>query len=228
MTMTTLFFGKGTALLSGYASGSGLLRPGALESWPFFAAVTRDAAGNTVKLKLQGTQDSPEPLAVPGEGGSLLVAARDPDTTFRCAQGTALSYSHALTGRAIVLILPVDVAGRPAGTVQGAGTYLSANLAAELPTISASGLLTAPLREGLQELPVPVRARWADLLTLRQSSGAEQVEHEIDATAGASVVVAFTARYLRGLAAVRIQAKATAAPAAADELLVTTMTPGRP
>lgn len=223
MRPLVLFSAAGTALTTSYATTGqeDVLRVGALSSWPFVASVTRDGAGNTVRLKLQGTVDQPDPLLL--YAGNVVSGVRSGLRLFAASRSTL---RLAFAGNSIVhSVAGSDVAITfPRGTRLGAlAAYIAANLSAVLPTAAVFGDALAELGETLRQAEeVPAEPRWADLMTLRQDTAADQAEHTIDAGAGASTNVAFIARNIAGFQALRIVGRASAAPATADRLHVVT------
>lgn len=200
--------------------------PGSMLSWPAVAKVTRAAGGVTCKIKFQGTLDG-DPLILGGGGASYLgIAGRVPGLTIRLQQQTGASQAigHSLSGGALTLLLPTNSAGRPSGTPDAAGTYIGATAA--LANFVATGGGAQPLLEDGLTHQVPMVQSWVDITSWRQSSGAEQVEHTLDAGAGNTVSFAFVLRSCLGFRAIRCIGAGTGAPDPDDALLVTMAAPG--
>ncbi len=202
--------------------------PGLAEWYPALAKIARGGAGNTVKLKFQGTNDPADPLLIGAGNAQISLYAVAPGLSIRLEQATGVSVatSNASSGGQRLITLASDADRRPADTAASLHTFIATNLGADfVSAVGAGGGAGIMGATSIGALAVPELPRWLDIESTREDTGTTAAEHTVDAGLAGALQIAFQVR-TGGWRAVRCLASGTAAPGVGDLALITMSLPG--
>lgn len=199
--------------------------PGLHSTYPAQAKVARGGAGNTAKLKFQGTADMPDGLLLGDSFGRISLIALSSGQSIQLAQasGASVSTSSGTSGGLTTITLGTDATGKGNVTATDLAAYIVANLSATFtPTVLVGGGLMGAMDRAAA---VPEAPRWVDIESTRQDTSTTAVEHTIDAGLGGTVNIGFMVKS-KAWRSIRCVACGSAAPASGDSVLVTMGLPG--
>lgn len=230
----TLTAGDGATLLTvNYpadisATETVLYDAGSASKYPLQVRAYKGAGGADIKIKLQGASlpIGGACFATRGAGGQQglcqIWGVTGDLYRVRLAQAVGINqpFSSATSGTigldlSLVVTLPTDANGAPSGTPATLATYVN-GLAGGHWSAVASGYTTGILGSTLDPR-FAGRIHWGDIVS--EIGGTTAIEHTISATAGSFVDVVANAMP-KNLVAIRVLAKAAAAPAAGDSIQV--------
>lgn len=200
---------------------------GSASKYPLQVRAYKGAGGADIKVKVQG---APLPIngacfATRGPGGQQglcqIWGVTGDLYRVRLAQTTGINqpYSSSLTGtvgldRYLVVNLPTDANGNGSGTPASLATYVN-SLGGDW--VAAASGFTSGILGSTTDARFAGRIHWGDIAS--ELAGTTAIEHTISATAGSFVDAVINA-LPKNLVAIRVLAKAAAAPAAGDAVQV--------